>query len=266
MPERTATINGSRRRAAGIVPPPASGVPQHRQSTCLSDIFAKQVQWHWQERLPLGEISKTNKSSVSRDLAARILNGRPMPEGSQGVLGGFLFIAYLTTEVAQLYNGFSSRIMVALDRKRHPARLLPLVQKSQVGRPARPLFGVAATIQGGRRWNAGGERQSPKAHPRAWEAQQPTGTGRTQVVQEGKAIIRGPASNEGPHGERTVRKLRLRQGLFHDTPSRFSPIGEINRFRPRSCGASAQAPFSPSGSSPRRCVTIRRRDYRTTNG
>lgn len=217
MPERTTTINGSRRPTVGIVPPPAISV---------------------------------------------ILTGRSTPDGSQCVLGGTRSWA----EVAQLYNRSSSRIMVALDRKRHPARQLPLVQKSQVGRPARPLFGVAATIQGGRRWNAGGERQSPKAHPRASQAQQPTATGRTQVVQEGKAIIRGPASNEGPHGEPTVRKLRLRQGLFHDTPSRSSPGGEINRFRPRSCGASVPAPFSPSGSSPRRCVTLRRPASRTTIG
>lgn len=66
--------------------------------TCLSEIRPEVVQWLWQDRLPLGEISvvdgdpATSKSSAVLDLVARVSTGRPMPDGSQGVLGGALLL------------------------------------------------------------------------------------------------------------------------------------------------------------------------------
>lgn len=72
--------------------------PKHGLFTRLSDIQPEGVQWLWQDRLPLGEISvvdgdpATNKSSAILDLVARVSAGRPMPDGSQGVRGRALLL------------------------------------------------------------------------------------------------------------------------------------------------------------------------------
>lgn len=75
----------------------ASGA-QRRLFTRLSDIPPRGVDWLWQDRLPLGEISvvdgdpATNKSSAILDLVARVSTGRPMPDDGRGVLGGALLL------------------------------------------------------------------------------------------------------------------------------------------------------------------------------
>jgi phage N-6-adenine-methyltransferase len=64
----------------------------------LSDIEPKPTDWLWQLRLPLGELSVidgdpgVNKSSMLLDLAARVSNGSPMPDGTAGVSGGVLLM------------------------------------------------------------------------------------------------------------------------------------------------------------------------------
>jgi len=74
---------------------------QHRESSefiRLSEVTPKKVEWLWQVRIPLGEITiidgdpGVNKSVLIADLAARVSTGAPMPDGSDGGLGGVLLL------------------------------------------------------------------------------------------------------------------------------------------------------------------------------
>ncbi len=64
----------------------------------LDKIKPQPVAWLWKGHVPLGELTlfdgdpATNKSSATLDLAARVSTGRPMPDGSEGVLGGVLLL------------------------------------------------------------------------------------------------------------------------------------------------------------------------------
>jgi len=72
--------------------------PTVRLFTRLSEMSPQEVVWGWKNRIAFGEISivdgdpAQNKSSVALDLAARFSTGRPMPDGSEGVLGGVLML------------------------------------------------------------------------------------------------------------------------------------------------------------------------------
>lgn len=71
--------------------------PRHSY-TLLSSVEPKSVEWLWQDRIPLGEVTifdgdpATNKSSFTLDIAARVSIGREMPDGSPGVRGGVVLI------------------------------------------------------------------------------------------------------------------------------------------------------------------------------
>ncbi|MBR9802619.1 AAA family ATPase [bacterium] len=64
----------------------------------LSDVEPREVEWLWENRIPLGELTvldgdpSVNKSSFTLDLAARVSTGRQMPDGSQGVDGNVLVL------------------------------------------------------------------------------------------------------------------------------------------------------------------------------
>jgi hypothetical protein len=68
--------------------------------TLMADIDAMPVEWLWQHRIPLGEVTiieghpGTNKSSFTAELAARLTLGMAMPFVSQGppLKGGALFL------------------------------------------------------------------------------------------------------------------------------------------------------------------------------
>jgi|LSQX01.2.fsa_nt_gb hypothetical protein len=68
------------------LPVGADRADRKRLFTRLSEIHPEGVQWLWQDRLPLGEISvvdgdpATNKSSAILDLVARVSTRRPMPD------------------------------------------------------------------------------------------------------------------------------------------------------------------------------------------
>lgn len=75
---------------------PASGTKP--KFVLLSQVKPQPVDWLWQGRIPLGELSifdgdpGTNKSSLTLDLAARITTGRPMPDDSQATTGGVVLL------------------------------------------------------------------------------------------------------------------------------------------------------------------------------
>jgi hypothetical protein len=66
--------------------------------TLLSSVHPQPVQWLWQDRIPLGEITildgdpGTNKSTIAADIAARVSAGSEMPDGTEGDEGGVLFL------------------------------------------------------------------------------------------------------------------------------------------------------------------------------
>jgi phage N-6-adenine-methyltransferase len=65
----------------------------------LSSVEPKPTTWLWHRRIPLGELTicdgdpADNKSSLLIDIAARVSTGRPMPDGSEGVLGNVLLLS-----------------------------------------------------------------------------------------------------------------------------------------------------------------------------
>lgn len=69
------------------------------QSTLLSSVESEQLDWLWEKRIPRGELTILDgdpglgKSLITLDLAARITTGRPMPDGTPGVLGSVVLIA-----------------------------------------------------------------------------------------------------------------------------------------------------------------------------
>jgi hypothetical protein len=66
--------------------------------TRLSDLTPEQTEWLWHGRIPKGEITivdgdpSVNKSSLLLDMAARVSQGREMPDGSKGIEGGVLLL------------------------------------------------------------------------------------------------------------------------------------------------------------------------------
>jgi DNA repair protein RadA/Sms len=64
----------------------------------LSEIEAKETEWLWKLRIPLGELTVLdgnpgdNKSSLLLDLAARVSTGRGMADETSGVKGGVLLL------------------------------------------------------------------------------------------------------------------------------------------------------------------------------
>src|SRR5579884_2164382 len=69
------------------------------QGMRMSDIQAKEVQWLWQKRIPLGKITMADglpdqgKSLVACDLIARVTRGDMMPDGTPGLKGAAILIA-----------------------------------------------------------------------------------------------------------------------------------------------------------------------------
>ena len=65
----------------------------------MSEIIPKNVEWLWENRIALGEITiidgdpGTNKSSLLLDLAARVSTGRRIPDDTKGTLGGVVLLA-----------------------------------------------------------------------------------------------------------------------------------------------------------------------------
>jgi hypothetical protein len=65
----------------------------------MSDIVPQPVEWLWQHRIPLGELTivdgdpGVNKSTLTIDLAARVTTGRDMPDGTPGRAGGVLLLS-----------------------------------------------------------------------------------------------------------------------------------------------------------------------------
>lgn len=64
----------------------------------LSQLKPQQVDWLWQDRIPLGEMTildgdpSTNKSSLTIDLAARVSSGTDMPDKTKGCDGGVVIL------------------------------------------------------------------------------------------------------------------------------------------------------------------------------
>lgn len=78
--------NGTGTAAQNSTPAkPAS--PATATAICLADVEAKPVEWLWPRRLPKGCITLLDgdpglgKSYIALDIAARLTNGQPMPEG-----------------------------------------------------------------------------------------------------------------------------------------------------------------------------------------
>ncbi len=66
---------------------------------CMADIKARQVSWLWENRIPAGRITLLagtpglGKSFITCDLASRITNGTPFPDGAECVQGSVMLIA-----------------------------------------------------------------------------------------------------------------------------------------------------------------------------
>jgi hypothetical protein len=64
----------------------------------LAEFRPQPVQWLWEDRIPLGELTildgdpSSNKSSLTIDLAARVSTGREMPDGTAGREGGVVLL------------------------------------------------------------------------------------------------------------------------------------------------------------------------------
>ncbi len=58
-------------------------------SICMADVVPERVRWLWYPRIPLGKVTildgdpDVGKSSVTIDIAARVSNGAPMPDGNR---------------------------------------------------------------------------------------------------------------------------------------------------------------------------------------
>lgn len=77
-----------------VLPAPA----ERRPYTLLSEVVPQAVEWLWEGRVPLGEITvmdgdpAVNKTSVVLDLAARVSRGCPMPTGETTTRGGVVLL------------------------------------------------------------------------------------------------------------------------------------------------------------------------------
>lgn len=75
-----------------------ANLPEARKLARHSDIKRRPIEWLWQQRIPLGELTildgdpGSNKSSLTIDLAARFSRGEEKPDGSAGVCGGVLLL------------------------------------------------------------------------------------------------------------------------------------------------------------------------------
>lgn len=66
---------------------------------CLADVEPRPVRWLWQDRLPAGRVSMIvgmpglGKSFLTSDMAARVTNGRPWPDGAPCEIGSVILIS-----------------------------------------------------------------------------------------------------------------------------------------------------------------------------
>jgi hypothetical protein len=72
-----------------------SADPKRRPvSICMADVEPERVRWLWYPRIPLGKVAifdgdpDVGKSSVTIDIAARVSNGSPMPDGNRSDVEG----------------------------------------------------------------------------------------------------------------------------------------------------------------------------------
>jgi 5S rRNA maturation endonuclease (ribonuclease M5) len=65
----------------------------------LDSVKSEPVEWLWRGRIPLGKLSVLDgdpglgKSTIALDLAARVSQGQPMPDGTQGLQGGTVLLS-----------------------------------------------------------------------------------------------------------------------------------------------------------------------------
>ncbi len=93
--ERTKAIHNG----LGVSPPSASlyTVPP-MDTTCLSDVEPKRVEWLWRGRIPRGKLVTfdgdpgAGKSTILADIAARVSTGESMPDGSPGIKGAVVIL------------------------------------------------------------------------------------------------------------------------------------------------------------------------------
>jgi 5S rRNA maturation endonuclease (ribonuclease M5) len=63
-------------------------------SICMADVVPERVRWLWYPRIPLGKVTifdgdpDVGKSTVTIDIAARVSNGCPLPDGNRSDVGG----------------------------------------------------------------------------------------------------------------------------------------------------------------------------------
>jgi hypothetical protein len=79
---------------------PSASIPQLEvPDQLLSEVEARQINWLWPGRIPLGKITILDgdpgmgKSLITVDLAARVSTGQPMPDGTPGQQGNVLLVA-----------------------------------------------------------------------------------------------------------------------------------------------------------------------------
>ncbi len=79
---------------------PSASIPKLEvPGQLLSEVEARQINWLWHGRIPLGKITMLDgdpgmgKSLITVDLAARLSTGQPMPDGTPGKQGSVLLVA-----------------------------------------------------------------------------------------------------------------------------------------------------------------------------
>jgi hypothetical protein len=79
---------------------PSASIPKLEvPGQLLSEVEARQINWLWPGRIPLGKITILDgdpgmgKSLITVDLAARLSTGQPMPDGTLGQQGTVLLVA-----------------------------------------------------------------------------------------------------------------------------------------------------------------------------
>ena len=79
---------------------PSASIPKLEvPGQLLSEVEARQINWLWPGRIPLGKITILDgdpgmgKSLITVDLAARVSTGQPMPDGTPGQQGSVLLVA-----------------------------------------------------------------------------------------------------------------------------------------------------------------------------
>jgi hypothetical protein len=76
----------------------ATRAASHAVVVHLEHVQPERISWVWRGWIPLGKLTvfdgdpDIGKSQTATDLAARVSTGRPMPDGSRGVLGGVVLL------------------------------------------------------------------------------------------------------------------------------------------------------------------------------